>query len=69
MAENLAKPDRWHGQVSARVHEAWKATVSRASNARYTHVPESGHYMPNEAHTVVVTTILEMFESIASGRR
>jgi hypothetical protein len=38
-----------------RVHEAWKATVSRAPNARYTHVPESGHYMPIEAHTVVVT--------------
>jgi pimeloyl-ACP methyl ester carboxylesterase len=52
-----------------RVHEAWKATVSRAPNARYTHVPESGHYMPIEAHTVVVTAILEMLESIATGSR
>ena len=52
-----------------RVHEAWKATVSRAPNARYTHVPESGHYMPIEAHTAVATAILAMLESIAPGSR
>ncbi len=52
-----------------RVQDAWKATVSRAPNARYTHAPESGHYMPIEAHTVVVTAIMEMLESIAPGAR
>ena len=28
-----------------RVHEAWKAAVIRAVNAKYTNVPASGHYM------------------------
>jgi pimeloyl-ACP methyl ester carboxylesterase len=46
-----------------RVHEAWRATVSRAPQATYTNVPESGHLMPIDAPDVVVHAVLGVIDS------
>jgi pimeloyl-ACP methyl ester carboxylesterase len=47
-----------------RVHEAWKATVARAANARYTNVPTSGHQMPVDAPEVVVDAITGVLDAV-----
>jgi len=49
-----------------RVHEAWKATVSRAANARYTNVPTSGHYLPIEAPGKVIDAIGTVLDTIGA---
>jgi hypothetical protein len=49
-----------------RVHEAWKATVSRASNAQYTNISTSGHYLPIEAPQIVSAAIARVLNSIVT---
>jgi pimeloyl-ACP methyl ester carboxylesterase len=49
-----------------RVHEAWKATVSRASNAHYTNLSSSGHYLPIEAPQIVISAITCVLDSIGT---
>jgi pimeloyl-ACP methyl ester carboxylesterase len=49
-----------------RVHEAWKATVSRAPNAQYTNLPSSGHYLPIEAPQIVISAITRVLDSIGT---
>jgi hypothetical protein len=62
-------PDRWNGQVRAAGSRGLEGDGEPPRMRGYTHAPESGHYMPIEAHTVVVTAIMEMLESIAPGSR
>jgi hypothetical protein len=47
-----------------RIHEAWKATVARAANARYTNVPTSGHQMPIEVPGVVTDAITGVLDAV-----
>ena len=46
-----------------RVHAAWKGMVSRASNARDTTVPSSGHQMPVEEPAVVGDAIASVLDA------
>jgi pimeloyl-ACP methyl ester carboxylesterase len=41
-----------------RVHEAWRASVARASCATYTNIPGSSHLMPIDAADAVVQAIV-----------
>ena len=50
-----------------RVHDAWRATAARASAARYTNIPTSGHYLPIDAPESVIEAILGVLD--ASGQR
>ena len=47
-----------------RVHEAWKAAVARAANARYTNVPTSGHQMPIEVPEVVSDAVIGILDAV-----
>jgi pimeloyl-ACP methyl ester carboxylesterase len=54
-----------------RVHEAWRSAVSRATSAKYTNIPTSGHQLPMEAPQPVVDAILGVLDSFEAdaGRR
>lgn len=54
---------------AVRVHEAWKATVARAPEGRYTHVPTSGHYMPFDAPDVVTDAIAGVLDAVQQKAR
>jgi pimeloyl-ACP methyl ester carboxylesterase len=47
-----------------RVHEAWKAAVARAANAKYTNVPASGHYMTIDASDIVINAISGVLDAV-----
>jgi pimeloyl-ACP methyl ester carboxylesterase len=47
-----------------RVHDAWKATASRAANARYTNIPTSGHQMPFDAPDAVVAAVVDVLDAV-----
>jgi pimeloyl-ACP methyl ester carboxylesterase len=50
-----------------RVHEAWRATVERASAATYTNIPTSGHYLPIDAPRPVIEAIFEVLDSVVAS--
>jgi pimeloyl-ACP methyl ester carboxylesterase len=50
-----------------RVHEAWRAAVARASSAKYTNIPTSGHQLPIEAPEPVTEAILGVLDSVENG--
>lgn len=52
-----------------RVHDAWRATVARASAARYTNIPTSGHHLPMEVPESVIEAILGVFDAIDANPR
>ena len=47
-----------------RVHDAWRAMVDRASAARYTNVPSSGHQMPVDVPDVVSGAIAGVLDTV-----